>query len=165
MTAKLKDAALRVVVLSTLLDRVKTAWTQARADQAALMGEVGADGVNVELPDGTRVAKVALVDGRVSAQVADEDDFTAWVADRYPDQVQTVTTVKAAFRQRLLTDAADRGQPVDAETGEVIPGIGIRKGAPYVSTSSLQRDVIVEAWRHRQINPLDYVDVPAIEGA
>lgn len=161
----LKETALRVAVLATLTDKVKATLAQARREQADAMGEVGAAGVNVELADGRRVAKVALVAGRVSAQVADEKDLLEWVQANYPDQVETVVRVRDGFRQRLLTDAANKGAPVDPVTGEVVPGIGIRTGAPYVSTSGLQRDVIEAAWRDGSIQLLDFVELPAIEGA
>lgn len=61
--------------------------------------------------------------------VTNEVALLEWVADRYPDQVETVEQIRPAFRTRLLDEAViDDGDAVDAETGEVIRGVGVRPG-------------------------------------
>lgn len=162
---QLKDAALKVAVLSVLADKVKAALMDAREEQAAAMKDVGADGVNVELPDGSRVAKITLVAGRSSARVADEEELMAWVGANHPGEIETVTRVRPAFVNQLLADTCAAGSPVDVDTGELIPGIGVTKGEPYISTSQKKPKLIEAAWRDGQINPLDYVELPQIEGA
>lgn len=162
----LKDVALKVAVLSMLADKIKVALMDARSDQEAAMKDAGADGVNVELPDGQRVARVSLVAGRSSARVADEDDLLAWVRDNHPDELEHVpatTRVKPAFVNQLLADACATGTPIDVDTGELIPGIGVTKGEPYISTSQKRPKLIEAAWRDGVINPLDYVQLPQIE--
>jgi hypothetical protein len=159
----LKEIALKVAVLATLADKVRAALADARTEQAEAMKDVGADGVKVELDDGTKVASISLASGRVTARVADEDDFMGWVTENHPDEIETVTRVKPGFADRLLTQAAGAGAPIDVTTGELIPGVGISVGAQYVSTRGLRRDVIEQAWRDGRINPLDYVELPQIE--
>jgi hypothetical protein len=162
----LKEIALKVAVLSMLADKVKAALMDARSDQAAAMKDVGADGVNVELPDGQRVARVSLVAGRASARIADAGDFLKWVVQNHPEEIEIVPAheqVRPAFVNQLLADACATGQPVDVDTGELIPGIGVTKGEPYISTSQKRPKLIEAAWRDGQINPLDYVELPQIE--
>jgi|SRR5262245_20602348 len=160
----LKDIALRVAVLATLKDKVGAALAAARREQVDAMEDVGAAGVKVELGDGTKIATISLASGRVTMRVADRDEFQAWVAEHYPDEIETVTRVKPAFEDRLLTQAAGADMPVDIQTGALIPGVGMSHGAPYVMTRGLRRDAIEAAWRDGRINPLDYVELPQIAG-
>lgn len=159
----LKDAALKVAVLSVLADKVKAALYEARAEQAAAMTEVGADGVNVLLPNGDRVARVALIEGRSTARVAHEQDFFQWVAANHRDQIEEILRVAPGYVNQILADACATGAPFDVDTGELIPGIGVTKGEPYIATSQKKPALIEAAWRNGIINPLDYIEVPRIE--
>jgi hypothetical protein len=68
------------------------------------------------------VGTVPLALTQDSVTVTDEAAYTAWVADRHPTEVATVTTVRRAFDERLRKAAAKRGATCD-EHGEVIPGL------------------------------------------
>lgn len=54
--------------------------------------------------------------------VADEAVYTAWVAERHPEQIETITRVRPAFDGVLRKGAAKRGAACTVE-GEVIPGL------------------------------------------
>lgn len=161
----LQSIAERVAVLATLADKVKATLSEARQEQAKLLLELGASQVRVTLNDGTKIATVSLVDGRASARVADEPDFIAWVSANHPEHIEQVPAtvrVNPAYRDQLLSDACGTGQAVDLETGQLVAGIGVTVGQPYV-VAKKDAKAIERAWRDGRINPLDYVELPQIE--
>src|SRR5690606_41618909 len=74
---------------------------------------------------------LSLSRGRPSARVVDEIAFAAWVAQRYPSEI--VQSVRPAFAKRLLDEAAKLGDPVDPQTGEVMPGVEAAQGEPHLT--------------------------------
>lgn len=73
------------------------------------------------------VATVSLPVSHESVTVSDSAALAGWVARRYPDEV--VPTVRPAFGKVLLARLAHDGETViDPETGEVVPGLGVRAG-------------------------------------
>jgi hypothetical protein len=102
-----------------------------KADLLGQMNESGAEKVRVTDDDGTDLGAVSLTAGRKSAKVTDERAFTAWVTDRYPNEL--VRVVGEAFARKLLDAALAAGEPVDVKTGEVIPGVEISAGEPFLT--------------------------------
>lgn len=86
------------------------------------------------------IGSVALSMSREAAVVADAPALTAWVAERHPTEVEHV--VREAFRKTLLTRSTPAGDVVvDSETGEIIPGLGVRPGGtPRALTITPTRD-------------------------
>lgn len=73
------------------------------------------------------VAKVTLGTTKTAPYVADMAKLTAWVAAKHPSELEQ--TVRAAFVTRLLGQVQICGEVVaDPETGEIVPGIAVRKG-------------------------------------
>jgi hypothetical protein len=69
---------------------------------------------------GLGTVPLALSADRVD--VADEAVYTAWVAERHPEQIETIVRVRPAFDNVLRKGAAKRGAACTAE-GDVIPGL------------------------------------------
>ena len=69
-----------------------------------------------------------------SVYVADEAALLAWVKRSYPTEVETMERVRPAFQAALLgsldtiTDYA-----ILPDTGEVVPGVGVRAGGQPLS--------------------------------
>jgi hypothetical protein len=80
------------------------------------------------LPD---IAQVTLPLSKQKVEVVDADQLRAWVEARQPEEVETVSTtrVRPAFVGALLEFlvVAD-GVVMHPETGEVVPGLKVRKG-------------------------------------
>lgn len=79
---------------------------------------------------------------RVSASVSNEAvvvenaaAFLLWVKARYPTEIETVEQIRAAFQTRILADAKVEGERVCDAEGEVIPGLGVRKGGEFIGVS------------------------------
>lgn len=127
----MQTPAREVAAAKLIADEIKARGDNAKATLMEIFDATGADRVTVKDDDGTKLAVVSKGSGRTSAAVADEDAFVAWVEQTYPEAI--VKTVDPDVRLRLLNAAKKTGEPVDVATGEVIPGVEIRTGAPYVS--------------------------------
>lgn len=68
-----------------------------------------------------------------SVAIVDENAFLAWVAERYPTEVEKVviTRVRPAWQGPFLTAVAERGDPPCDTEGEVIPGLEWRPGGGF----------------------------------
>lgn len=126
----LQRAARTVVTAKLLADVVKGEGDRAKADVDAAMAELGVERLRVADGSGGDAGTLSRVPGRTSARITDEAAFERWVAERYPDQM--IQAVRPGFRERLLHAAMQAGDPVDV-TGEVIPGVEVVAGEPYVS--------------------------------
>lgn len=120
------------------LDQVATA---ARARAAELRGELEAEAVAELERTGTAPTWRERDLGAVTLPLAQDrfvvdqpKVFTAWVAEHYPTEVETVTQVRPAFAGVLLGRAAlDEGEVVEAREDGARPLPGVRflpGGAP-----------------------------------
>jgi len=106
--------------------RVKEWSEQARAQLGLLPGERKAAVVGDRV-----IGHVSMVKGRRRAVVVSEEALLAYVQQRYPSEVETVTQIRPAFRKRLLDEAVTRGALVDSG-GAVVDGIvDVVDGDPY----------------------------------
>lgn len=127
----IQRAARTVTAAKLLSDVAKAEAETARAELAEHMRCTGTERVRVSGDAGENLGAVSLAQGRLSARVVDEAAFDAWAADRYPSE--RVMTVRPAFRERLLSTMAKLGDPVDPDTGEVVPGVELVRGEPYLT--------------------------------
>jgi hypothetical protein len=126
----MKGAA-RTAMAAQLLSSVITAEHKpVKADLLADMVDAGVERVRVLDDDGLNLGAVTLACGDPRAKVVDDRAFLAWVVDRYPGEV--VQQVRDAFTKKLLDGATAAGEPVDALTGEVVPGVELVAGDPYL---------------------------------
>lgn len=128
----MRDLARRAMAGKLIADAAAAEARDAKEQLALQMAGTGAERVRVSGDDDVDYGTVVLSRGSTRAQLVDEPAFTAWVAKRYPDQL--VMSVQPSFRDRVLASATRLGDPVDRETGEVIPGVRIVQGDPYVQT-------------------------------
>lgn len=155
-----KGATTREAVLKALLDKVKTAYEEARTDVQYLLDRqqetTGGRQFVAALPDGTTVGTIGLTGGEPAAVVVDAEAYIAWARAQYPTEAVTriVRDVRPTFTTRLLGEMTAAGVPqiVDADTGEVhdVPGVAIK--ATRSRGHSLRfgkggRDVVEAAWR------------------
>lgn len=73
-----------------------------------------------------RIGTVSVTDPETSWRVTDAEAFTAYVKERWPSEVYAIENVRGAFAKQLLDN------PVDEQTGEVIPGLAEVKGGSVV---------------------------------
>ena len=125
------------------------------------MSSTRTDGLNEEalswMPPGTRLP--ALVGGRVAgwvsvpkpstkAIVTDEKALRAFVEERYPTEVETVTQVRASFMTALKESAKQHGGWVDS-AGELIeiPGLTVEVADAYLRVDAEDDafDAVMEA--------------------
>ncbi|HEX6443934.1 MAG TPA: hypothetical protein VF053_02520 [Streptosporangiales bacterium] len=148
------ELAARLAVLAALREQVDAAESVTRERLAAAMkagdrvtaivGDVGVGSATLTRP--TRYAKVTR-----------EDLLTAWVAARYPDEVETRTQVRPSFLRAILADSKDAGRP--CVRGELdVPGVTVSVGQPrlqhrpHADASQVVRDM----WQRGEL------DLPAV---
>jgi hypothetical protein len=115
------------------LEALATAAKKAATEQRA---ELGAEAAREFEQHGTaptwRMADLGTISLPVSkpaAYVADAQAFVAWVAERYPTEVETIAQVRPAFQSSLVARLHLEGtSAVDTATGEEVPGLGVRPG-------------------------------------
>ena len=161
----LGDLVLPIAVLKVLGDEIAGRIAAQKTQAQTAFTEWGASRVDATLPDGTKVASVTLSgEGGKSASVINPNALLAWVEDEYPGEVEV--KIRDSFLKKLLDAAVAEGRAVDPATGEIIPGITVRDKNPYLSVRFKDggRAAIVAAWRAGELDGIDVVTRPAIEG-
>lgn len=105
------------------------------------------DSKAVALPDGTRLGRISKASGKRTAHVEDEREFLEWVKTNHPSEIEE--NVRPAYRDRVLNSAKTHGEAVDETSGEIIPGVALRTGDPYLSyRGEPDSDALIAAhWR------------------
>lgn len=127
----MKDIAKRVVAAKLVGDEIKNIEKAAKGELLDQMRDLGVRSLDVEGDGGVKLAVVSKTAGRTSAKVVDEAALLRWVKVHRPDQL--VQVVADAYVKAVLKTAVEHGDAVDEETGEVIPGIEVTEGDPFVS--------------------------------
>lgn len=127
----MKAAGRTAMAAKLISDMVTAEHKPVKADLLADMLAAGVERVGVTDDAGLKLGAVSLACADVKAKVADERAFTAWVAARYPDEM--VEVVREAFAKKLLDGATAAGEPIDPATGEVVPGVELAPGEPYLT--------------------------------
>lgn len=116
---------------------------QAKAEGAKLRAQLAADAraefeeqktaPTWRIPD---VATVAASVAHEAVVVASDKTLVAWVAERYPTEVEQVTVVRGAWLAGFLTRCRPSGEVAcDPDTGEVVPGLAVRPGGTFSGVS------------------------------
>ena len=124
----LKEDATTVAVLRALRDVIDAEYEAARLRVFAGLREardkVGLKSMRVTLPDGTPIATVTLIDPKPATVVGNEADFVAWVADRYPSEIETQVRVRLSWQRKFFSELDPSADPVvDPRTGETVEGL------------------------------------------
>lgn len=122
----LHEAAFRAGVWSVIAARAKELADAAKAELQAL--EVG-DTVAGRY-QGQIVAKATKTKGRAKLVVTDQNAFVNWVAGHHPTEI--TSQVNPAFLKHIESRAKEYGAPIDT-LGEVIPGVELVDGDPYIT--------------------------------
>lgn len=128
----MKDIAKRAVAAKLVADQIKDIEKQAKAELVAQMGDLGIRSLDVSGDAEEKLAVVSRTPGKKTAKVVDEAALLVWVRENRPDQLREV--VHEAYVDALKKLAVEHGSAVDETTGEVIPGIEVTTGDPFVST-------------------------------
>jgi hypothetical protein len=122
----------RTAMAAKLIADVVTAEHKpAKAGLLADMLDGGVERVGVTDDDGAKLGAVSLTVRGPAPQVVDDRAFLAWVLKRYPDEI--VQAVRASFTEKLLAGAKAVGEPIDPATGELIDGVDMVAGEPYLT--------------------------------
>lgn len=129
----MKDLARTALTAKLVADEYKKVGDAAKAKLLTELDATGAERVRVRDVEGEDLGAAILAKGKVTASITDPAAFEAWVKLRYPDQIRTRVEVDGAWQTRLIATCTREGAPVDPETGEVIPGVELSQGKPYIS--------------------------------
>jgi hypothetical protein len=165
-----QDLALRFALLKVLV--AELAGAKRVADCEIRDEWRPSDRLTATIPAGKDIGTVTLAKGKTTASVTDLAAYEAWAAKAHPEWIETatITRVNLDATMRLLAAARKLGVAVDAETGEVVPGIAVNEGDPYpmVKLADDARDVVARAWHKGQLTELVggllAIDAEIVEG-
>lgn len=165
---KMKDLALRLAVIATVKKAATEAERATKAELLARMVDEGTDRLRPEL-DGTPLGPVSMANGRKSVKIVDEDAFTRWVETEHRSEMYLA--VRPAF-VKMLTETGqqmDDGSVVFTQTGEIVPGLAVTHGEPYLTFRGSEEGTaaIVDALGSGDlaVSLLDHNDVPELLAA
>lgn len=108
-----------------------------RAHAETVYEQSGGRVKHVDLPDGTRVSRVA---GRIAVRVEDEAAAVAWCREHRPEIVvvkERISLDKALINQAFGGKARQSVEPGDwpavTDDGDIVPGLVIERGGPAVT--------------------------------
>lgn len=126
MNDDLRDAATRAVVFQIVEQAAKARKDEARAELSRL--EPG-DTLAAKW-DGQLLGKTTMTTGRTKLVVTDEGKLLEWLQKTHPTEI--VITPNPAYLKALEATARDVGVVIDNQ-GEIVPGVELTHGDPYVS--------------------------------
>lgn len=132
----MRELSQRIVAARLIEDHIKGIGGQARAELRDEMEATGAERVRVTGEDGTDYGSVTATSGRLTATVTDMTALTEWVRTTHPEHM--VTIPDPAYVDRLLHAARAAQDPIDPDTGELVPGIEVERGAGGLSVRPSQ---------------------------
>lgn len=165
MTDQHRTAA-ELALLKVIADRIKEARKRPEGEVAKWRPK---DRNAAVLPNGEEIGAVTLASGRKTARINDPAALEDWARRTHPEAFETVTITRLnpQFVERLLAAAKKLGTPVDAETGEEVPGIVVEQGDPYpqVRLAADAAEIVAAAWKDGEMADLvARLLRPAIEG-
>lgn len=122
----MRDTAARAVVYQIIEQAAKARKDEARAELSAL--EPG-DTLAAKW-DGQLLGKATMTAGRTRLVVTDEAALLEWLQKNHPTEI--VISPNPVFMRVLEQRARDAGAPIDG-MGELVPGVELQSGDPYVS--------------------------------
>lgn len=126
MDDTLRDAAARAVVFQVLEQAAKARKDEAKSELSQLQP---GDTVGGHW-DGQLLGKATMTAGRTRLVVTDEAALLEWLQDRHPTEI--VLSANPAYLRLLESTARGVGAVIDNQ-GELVPGVELVHGEPYVS--------------------------------
>lgn len=161
-----KDRASRVAVLTALRDAIDAIIDDERADLTQSLKDLnqsfGVKAIDIELPNGDKVASVTLTTPEPKAYVVNEYAFLKWVNENHPTEL--VQTVRDSFKKVLLDNTSQVGEvAVHTVTGEVIDGVAFRDSNARMTLRFKKegRDLVALAYNRGELDnvvrPLGFI--------
>lgn len=126
MNDALRDAAARAVVFQVIEQAAKARKDEAKAELTQL--ESG-DTVAGKW-DGVTLGKATKTSGRTKLVVTDEAALLEWLQANHPTEI--VVSPNPAYLKALESTARNVGAVIDNQ-GEIVPGVQLEHGDPYIS--------------------------------
>jgi hypothetical protein len=126
MNDEMRDAAARAVVFQVIEQAAKARKDDAKAELSQL--EPG-DTVAGKW-DGQTLGKATKTAGRTKLVVTDEAALLAWLQKHHPTEI--VVSPNQAYLKALESTARNVGAVIDS-LGEIVPGVELTHGDPYIS--------------------------------
>ncbi|GAA1450371.1 hypothetical protein ACFP47_10330 [Nesterenkonia lacusekhoensis] len=103
--------------------------------------------VVVHPSSGEKVGQLSLVQPEPKLKPVNESRFVGYLKASHPELVETVTETrpKPNVLDQLSLEETEHGELVDVETGEVVPGLKLVEGRPYLRAS------FQKGWKEHQI--------------
>jgi hypothetical protein len=151
-TDRAREIARREALGAAWAASAKTLRQELAAEAVAEFEEHG-NGVTWTMRD---LGRITLPLTEEAAYITDIGHLLKWAKERHPENVETVEQVRAAFQSWLIGNAtvAEGGVAVHPETGEVIPGMGVREGGQPKSLSiTIARDAkaLLASYAEREV--------------
>ena len=149
--------------MTVIADTATEAKNELRGTILMDLQALGAESVKAVVGE-TTVAKVSITAGKRVPVIVDEAALLAWVEQEYPHEV--VRSVRSSFTSYLIEQMEETdGGMVFKPTGEVLPFVSIKTGAPFVSTRFEKggRDEVMRALRESRIGVIEVLDMPELE--
>ena len=122
----MRDAAARAVVFQIIEQRAKELKDAAKAE----LGELEPGDTLAAKWDGQLLGTATKTSGRTKLVVTDEKKLVEWLQWHHPEEI--TLSPNAAWLRQIEERARSLGQPVDG-AGELVPGVELTQGEPYVS--------------------------------
>jgi hypothetical protein len=126
MDETMRDAAARAVVYQIIEQAAKARKDEAKAELTQLQP---GDTVGGQW-DGQLLGKATMTAGRTRLVVTDEGKLLAWLQSNHPTEI--VISPNPAYLKALESTARNVGAVIDNQ-GEIVPGVELTHGDPYVS--------------------------------
>lgn len=154
-------AARVAAVMKAISDLAADAFKRSKADVAQHLDP--GDRKGAALDDGTKIGTISYSEGRKGAKVYAETAFYDYVAKHYPGEI--VSVVRPSFVKTLFATGTEVDDELcDPKTGEMVPGVRVERGDPYVSVRQDDDAVraIARAWQRGELPfLLDTLALPA----
>lgn len=153
-----KDRAARVAVLTALRDAIDIAIENDREDLTLNLKELssafGVKSIEIELPNGEKVATASLSISESKPFVNNEREFLEWVSQNHPEEI--IRTVRPSFQKALFEKAEElySKEAVNPRTGERIAGVMFSEGGKEKLTVRFKktgRELVANAFNRGEL--------------
>lgn len=128
-----RELSTRLLILAALSDRLKTldAGLRRQVRERFTIGDRTA-GILDPARKETKLGTVTLAEPAEYVSVKDDAAFFAWVLENFPDEIESVPTIRSSFRSAVLDAVKKDGGWANIGTGEIesVPGVEVRVGDP-----------------------------------
>lgn len=154
---EIKDRATRVAVLTALRDSIDEVIQGERYELTGELIELaevfGVKALDIDLPNGVKVASASIATPEGKAVVKDERGFLNWVKENAPTEV--VETVRDTYQKALLSRLVPHDDgAVDTKSGVIVTGVMFKDSAPRLTVrfKTDGREEIANAFNRNELD-------------